>query len=408
MVANLHKRSRAIGPIERREQGDFQMNELHKAYTVLGLEPGAPFETVKRRYRRLALVWHPDRMTNADAKREAEEELKKINNNYEKLRKHFEADHRSGPSCRCQPAAAGPPPNNTHQSAGNQKTNSQSGSSHTDKKWQEEQAARKRAEEQQRQAAEAEAARKAAEEARKRDEERIKKAAAEEAARRAAEAAQQAQEKQRATEDALKGESVRKEEALRWKCARLIGIAFIGLVAYCWLGCTARDITHEIGKQWENFQEWLSPKQQSPPVDPPSQPQVQPVQPYLPPPYVPPYERPPVSNPTSFRQLVEEVAQQREAEERQQRRQAIYAAKLEIDRAQREVDQDKRSIAQMDSQLADPFVSDFQKIQIRQSRDFRQHCLETAQAELRSAQDKLEQLEPTWPFGPPQEPPSNS
>jgi COMPASS component SWD3 len=65
------------------------MNELQKAYQALGLEPGAQFETIKRRYRRLALVWHPDRMTNAEAKREAEEELKKINNNFEKLKKAF-------------------------------------------------------------------------------------------------------------------------------------------------------------------------------------------------------------------------------------------------------------------------------------------------------------------------------
>jgi len=46
------------------------MNELHKAYHALGMEPGAQFEIVKRRYRRLALVWHPDRMTNAEAKQE--------------------------------------------------------------------------------------------------------------------------------------------------------------------------------------------------------------------------------------------------------------------------------------------------------------------------------------------------
>jgi curved DNA-binding protein CbpA len=81
------------------------MNELHKAYQALGLEPGALFETIKRRYRRLALVWHPDRMTNPEAKREAEEELKKINNMFERLKKHFETEHTSGPGCRCKPAA---------------------------------------------------------------------------------------------------------------------------------------------------------------------------------------------------------------------------------------------------------------------------------------------------------------
>ena len=86
------------------------MNEIHQAYSALGLEPGAPFEAIKRRYRKLVLVWHPDRMTNVDAKREVEEELKKINLMFERLKKHFNTDHKSGPSCRCQAAAAGPPP----------------------------------------------------------------------------------------------------------------------------------------------------------------------------------------------------------------------------------------------------------------------------------------------------------
>ncbi|MBZ0185225.1 MAG: J domain-containing protein [Candidatus Obscuribacterales bacterium] len=71
------------------------MNEIHKAYSVLGLEPGAPFEAVKRRYRKLVLVWHPDRMSNSDAKREVEEELeeelKTINSMFERIFPHDKA-----------------------------------------------------------------------------------------------------------------------------------------------------------------------------------------------------------------------------------------------------------------------------------------------------------------------------
>ncbi len=131
------------------------MNDLHKAYHVLGLEPGTGFDNIKRRYRRLALVWHPDRMTNAEGKKEAEEELKKINNNFDKLKKHFDAEHKSGPSCRCQPAAAGPPPNSS-QNAAYQKNNSKSTSSQSDadRKRQQEEAARRRSEERQRKMAE--------------------------------------------------------------------------------------------------------------------------------------------------------------------------------------------------------------------------------------------------------------
>lgn len=292
------------------------MNDLHKSYSALGLEPGAPFDKIKRRYRRLALVWHPDRMTNPEAKREAEEELKKINNNFKKLRKHFESEHKQGPSCRCQPAAAGPPPNNSHNPGGSARTNTNSGASESERKRQEDEAARKRTAEREKREADAEAA------------------------RRTAEAAETAKAKQKATEDAINGEAARKEEALRWKCAQCIGIAFIGLVAYCWLGCAARDVTHSIGRQWEDFQTWLSPKQQSPPAELPSQSPEPPIQPYI-----PPYERPPTGNPTSWRQYIEDATAQRN---------------------------------------------------------------EKGRTELRDAQDKLEKLEPSSPFGPPMEPPASS
>jgi len=215
------------------------MNELHKAYHALGMEPGAQFEIVKRRYRRLALVWHPDRMTNAEAKREAEEELKKINNNFERLKKHFETDHKPGPGCRCQPAAAGPPPNNPQNAGSGQRSNSQSGPSDAERKRQEEDAARKRTAERQRQTAEAEAA------------------------QRTAEANRQATEKQKMAESAFSDESVREEEALRWKCAIGIGITCMALILYCWVGCAARDFIHWTGKQWENLQEQFREKPQS-------------------------------------------------------------------------------------------------------------------------------------------------
>ncbi len=255
------------------------MNELHKAYQALGLEPGAAFDTIRRRYRRLALVWHPDRMSGADAKREAEEELKKINNTFEKLKKHFESEHKSGPSCRCQPAAAGPPPNSSQNKSANQNNNSSSwsGPSEAERKRQEEEATRKRTAE------------------------REKKEAEEEAARRAAQAAQSAHQKQQAADDAIKNETLRKEEILRWKCTLVIAITFVGLIGYCWVGCAARDLVHWTGKQWDEFQSQFKPKNDQP-VPPP----------YAPPenspePYIPPYERYPIQNPTSWRQQIEDM-----------------------------------------------------------------------------------------------------
>jgi len=356
------------------------MNELHKAYQVLGLEPGALFDTIKRRYRRLALVWHPDRMSSADAKREAEEELKKINNMFEKLKKHFENEHTSGPSCRCKPAAAGPPPDNSHNTNANHKTGSKasSGPTEADRKRQEEEATRKRTEERQRQAAEAEAA------------------------QRAAEAAQRAQQKHQATEDAIKNESERKEEALRWKCSLAVGVTFIALIGYCWIGCAARDLVHWTGKQWENFQSQFKVRHETP-ATPPSYAPLEPSQPYEP--YIPPYEKFPGGNPSSWRQFHDDQAERRKAEEEKQRQQHLYFARLQIDRAQKAIDHCSHDITQMELKLTDPYVGEFEKNKIRAMRDFQQRNLAAAQAELQNAQETLERLAPTSPFGPPLEPP---
>lgn len=353
------------------------MNELHRAYNALGLEPGAPFETVKRRYRRLVLVWHPDRMTSAEAKHEAEEELKRINNQFEKLKKHFESDHKSGSSCRCQPAAAGPPPPGSQHTTGGRSGPKSSGPSEEQRKQEEESTRRRNAE-------------------------RERRAAEDAAARKAAEAAQKANEKQQAAEDAVNGEAARKDEALRWKCARIVGIVFIGLIAYCWLGCLGRDITHGIGRQWEDFQAWLSPKQQESPPTPQSQFPEPPIQPYI-----PPYERPPNGNIISWRQYIEDATQQNEDKRQKEREQEIYFAKLQIDRAQKAIDHCSHDIAQMELKLTDPFLSEIEKNKIREMRDFQQRNLEAAQEELQDAQSKLGQLDSVSPFGPPQEPPSN-
>ena len=82
------------------------MNELHKAYAVLGLDPGSSMESIMRRYKRLIMVWHPDRAPTPDHKEFAEEELKKINNAKDVLTKHFGASggHRAT-GCECQAGA---------------------------------------------------------------------------------------------------------------------------------------------------------------------------------------------------------------------------------------------------------------------------------------------------------------
>lgn len=51
-------------------------------YEVLGVDREANDETLKKAYRKLARKWHPDQYTDNEAKKQAEEEMKKINEAY--------------------------------------------------------------------------------------------------------------------------------------------------------------------------------------------------------------------------------------------------------------------------------------------------------------------------------------
>ena len=68
------------------------------AYIELGLEPGAPFKDVRKRYKELAREWHPDHHQGEEKKREAQERFIRYNNAYtilekiHKRRKKFNQD----------------------------------------------------------------------------------------------------------------------------------------------------------------------------------------------------------------------------------------------------------------------------------------------------------------------------
>lgn len=216
------------------------MNALHRAFQVLGLEPGTAFPQVKKRYRRLVVVWHPDRMNNEEAKREAEEELKKINDAFEKLKNHFDSQHSEGPGCACQPSAAD---NTSSNHSTSKQGSSRTRSSAKSEAWE-------------RAKNEAEAA------AKKRSEERARQQAEERAQREAAEAAKRAAEFQSTVSEALDNEAFWKEERLRWKVALGLLVAFVGLIGFCWLGCGAKALAHNIETQWKKIID--SPKKQNP------------------------------------------------------------------------------------------------------------------------------------------------
>jgi curved DNA-binding protein CbpA len=60
--------------------------DINDAYKILGLEPGASQAQVKRTYRKLVKIWHPDRFVDQRQKQEAEEKIKSINAAYNKLK----------------------------------------------------------------------------------------------------------------------------------------------------------------------------------------------------------------------------------------------------------------------------------------------------------------------------------
>ena len=60
--------------------------DLRECYRLLEVEPGAPLDEVKRAYRELVKVWHPDRFTHdPKLQRKAQEKLKQINAAYERI-----------------------------------------------------------------------------------------------------------------------------------------------------------------------------------------------------------------------------------------------------------------------------------------------------------------------------------
>ncbi|MEH2373784.1 J domain-containing protein [Nostoc sp.] len=60
--------------------------DINYAYEILGLEPGASPAQVKRAYRQLVKIWHPDRFLEQKQKQEAEEKIKSINAAYNQLK----------------------------------------------------------------------------------------------------------------------------------------------------------------------------------------------------------------------------------------------------------------------------------------------------------------------------------
>lgn len=62
------------------------MADINRCYEILEIEPGASLEEIKRAYRDLAFVWHPDRFAHNDRlQQKAQQRLIEINQAYEEL-----------------------------------------------------------------------------------------------------------------------------------------------------------------------------------------------------------------------------------------------------------------------------------------------------------------------------------
>jgi DnaJ like chaperone protein len=74
----------------RRQATQAYESDAHH-YAVLGLEPGADMETIKKSYRRLSMQYHPDKVAHlgAEFKQVAEEKMKEINAAYDHFKKKF-------------------------------------------------------------------------------------------------------------------------------------------------------------------------------------------------------------------------------------------------------------------------------------------------------------------------------
>lgn len=317
---------------------------LAEAYFVLSLKPGDQMDKVNARWKRLAMVWHPDRFPSEDGKKEAEEELKKINDARDKLNKHFASEHKASGPCACNPTGAKPKQqerSGTGQGPGPGKRRTTQENNYEEA------------------------------EARRRNEERARRNAEQEAekARQAAAAAETAKA-QAAVKTAVDQSRQFDDERLRWRISIGIIVAWVALNFFGFASMSAKGWWKDFSWKWER--------------DHPSTP-------------APNQSRTPSVSESASADIVwqqqQEADQKRRDEQAEsQKKQDIYNTRMAIDRYQKTIEHCTSEIAKVDAQLADPAVSDYEKRKSSSFADAQRGYLGEAQSNLAEAQKRFTEL----------------
>jgi len=351
------------------------MNDLHKAYSILGLEPGSSMESIQRRYKRLIMVWHPDRFQNAEGKSDAEEELKKINNAKDLLAKHFAGGHKDAGACDCRssgdeaqyqraPGSTGP----------GRKAKS------TDDIFREEQAAKQR------------------------DAER-----SEEAKQKAERTAQQ--EHEQTVKTAFTQESERNTESLRWKISIGSAAAFVLLmflpviadfvappimagqnVVYGEHGESEKS--KQVAADWQNYQK---DKEQVAATLMPSGASIDTSN--WRPPFISSSADADSLSRSAYQQLVVKVEEQKKHHAMD-----VYQARSEVDRYEKAIARSQSVLAEAEAKLAEPNISINEQRFALADQDNHRKYLQENQENLKLAQQRLAELEGESPGAVPVEP----
>ncbi|MBS2009903.1 MAG: J domain-containing protein [Cyanobacteria bacterium SZAS TMP-1] len=325
---------------------------LADAYFVLSLKPGDQMDKVNARWKRLAMVWHPDRFPSEHGKKDAEEELKKINDAKDKLNKHFASEHKATGPCACNPTGAKPKQqerSGTGQGPGPGKRRTTQENSYEET------------------------------EARRRNEERAKRNAEQDAEKaKQAAAAAEAAKAQAAVKTAVDQSRQIDDERLRWKISIGIIVAWVALNFFGFASMSAKGWWKDFSWKWERDHAPTPPAQTNLQTSTPD--------------YIPPYNKFPGGDQGSWQQQEEQDQKRRDEQAESQKKQDIYNTRMTIDRYQKTIAHCNLEIAKVDAQLADPAVSDYEKRKSSSFADAQRGYLAEAQSNLAEAQKRFTEL----------------